>query len=61
MVLGLPVGRGRCSHSQVQPDCTVMLTAAAEVPPAPDVPGSAEPQWAWVSPGVGRMVRVGVL
>lgn len=36
-----------------------MLTAAAEVPLAADAPGSAEPQWAWVSPGVGRTVGGG--
>lgn len=31
-----------------------MLTATAEVPTTADGPGSAEPPWVWVSPGVGR-------
>ncbi|KAM7328417.1 hypothetical protein ACRRTK_012509 [Alexandromys fortis] len=33
-----------------------MLTAAAEVPPAPDAPGSAEPQWAWRDAPIATLV-----
>ncbi|KAK7805160.1 hypothetical protein U0070_004286, partial [Myodes glareolus] len=54
---GPPGRQGRCAAiSKPQPDCTVMLTATAEVPPAADAPGPVEPQWAWRDAPIATLV-----